>query len=177
MTVRTPAPTRPATGDDVDQGRAFRDLLGTFATGVVVVSSVLDDRRDALVVNSFTSVSLEPAMVAFCAGHTSSTWPRIRAAGRFAVSILAAHQEDFARACASSRVDRFDDDRTRPHWGVLADGLPVVSEALGWLTCDIANVVPAGDHDIVVGRVREMSEASPDDALVFHRGLFGRLGR
>src|SRR4051794_31140118 len=85
----------------------FRQVLGHFPTGVCVVSAVHEDQPVGMAIGSFFSVSLEPALVGFCAGRTSSTWPKLRAAGRFCVNILADDQEDLCRAFASKEPDKF----------------------------------------------------------------------
>ena len=85
----------------------YRQVLGHFATGVTVITAIDDGEAVGLAANSFTSVSLEPPLVAFCAAHESTTWPRIRAARRFCVNVLAEDQEDVCRVFAAKGADRF----------------------------------------------------------------------
>src|SRR5439155_18939410 len=149
----------------------FRRVMGHFPTGVVVVAALHRDQPYGMSVNSFTSVSLEPLLVLFCAAHDSNTWAYLRAVGRFAVSVLGADQEDACRVFATRGVDRF---ATLP-WSRNGSGQPVLDDAIAWLDCVIADVVPAGDHDIVLGRVLNMRERGDGRPLVFHRGAFTGL--
>lgn len=151
-------------------GRAFRSALGTFPTGVVVVAAVVDGRPTGLAVNSFTSVSLAPPLVAFCADQGSSTWPDLRRAGAFSVSVLAADQGELCRRFAAKGTDRF----SQVEWTPGADGHPRIAGAVTWLDCRIHALLPGGDHEIVLGEVVDLAtrEAEP---LAFHRGRFARL--
>ena len=125
-----------------------------------------------LAVNSFTSVSLDPPLVAFCVGRTSTTWPRIRAAGGSRVNILADDQE----ACrAGSRRPR----RRRPLRGhrlaPVAAGAPVLDGALAWIDATVEAEHAAGDHVMVIGRVTGLEVAREGAPLVFYRGGYGRF--
>ncbi|GAB2965549.1 flavin reductase [Streptomyces heilongjiangensis] len=151
--------------------RDFRRALGNYPTGVSVVASrALDGTPVAMVVGTFTSVSLDPPLVGFLPDRSSTTWPRIRETGRFSVSVLAADQEKVCRAFVTKASDRFDmhaDENT-------AAGNPRVRGAVLWVDCDIEDVLQAGDHDMVLGRVREL--AVPDRSglpLLFVRGGYG----
>jgi len=119
-------------------------------------------------VNSFASVSLDPLLLMFCAGRDSSTWRQLRAEGQFAVSILGAEQEDVCRLFATKGADRF----AAPSWSLNDSGQPVLDEAIAWFDCSICNVFPAGDHEIVLGRVLDFGERAGGAPLVFHRGRF-----
>lgn len=151
--------------------RAFRDALGRFATGVAVVTAAPGGRPAALVVNSLASVSLDPPLVSFCASRESLTWSRMRAAGRFGVSVLARRHEAFALRAAPPGADRFTGLGWRPGHG----GVPLVADALATLECLLVAEHPAGDHFIVVGEVEHLRTASGGDPLVFYRGTFGSL--
>src|ERR671923_2659895 len=101
-----PPPEPPLTNDfGIDSAR-FRTILGHFATGVTIVTGHGADGPFGLAANSFTSVSLEPPLVLVCMAHTSSTWPSIRASGRFAVNILGEHQEEESRRFGAKTGDR-----------------------------------------------------------------------
>jgi len=150
--------------------RGFRDALGRFATGVVLVTADTSAGSAGLAVNSFTSVSLDPPLVAFCPARTSASWPLIRQAGGFAVSILALEHGDLCQRFATRGADRF----ASAEWGRSPNGHPVASGCLAWLDCTIEQVHPAGDHDIVVGRVGELGICA-GDPLVFYSGTYARL--
>ena len=91
----------------------MRRVLGHFATGVTVVTAHAQGNGGApeepvgMVANSFTSLSLEPPLVLFCAGAESETWPRIRAADRFCINVLAHHQSELAISFARKGTDRY----------------------------------------------------------------------
>jgi alkylation response protein AidB-like acyl-CoA dehydrogenase len=98
------APTHPAPPQDA---HSFRDALAKFATGVAFVTAAPDGKPTGLIVNSLTSVSLEPPLVSFCPSRSSLTWSRIRRAGRFGVNVLGPHHEQFARRATPAGADRF----------------------------------------------------------------------
>ena len=157
----------PTTIDDA----RFRQVLGRFATGVTVVTGVVGGDPVGLAVNSFTSVSLEPALVAFCVAKASRTWPRLRATGSFCVNILAEDQEALSRAFAGRPPDRFRGVGWRPG----PSGTPILTDVLAWVECAVEAEYDAGDHVIVVGRVRDLDVGHEGRPLVFYRGGYGRF--
>ena len=150
---------------------AFRQVLGHFATGVTVITASTDAGPVGLAVNSFTSVSLDPPLVAFCAAHSSSTWPHIQNAGHFCVNIVAEDQEEVCRLFATKDADRFTSItwRTATH-----SGAPIIDDVLAWIDCTIDAEHEAGDHVIVVGRVQELGVEREGKPLVFYKGGYGR---
>lgn len=149
----------------------YRQVLGHFATGVTVVTTASGGAPAGLAVNSFTSVSLAPPLIAFCVARTSSTWPRIQAAGAFCVNILAEDQEHLCRVFATSGRDKFRGVGWRP----AESGAPILAGALAWVDCFVEAEHPGGDHLIVVGRVREVGVDREGRPLVFYRGGYGRF--
>jgi 3-hydroxy-9,10-secoandrosta-1,3,5(10)-triene-9,17-dione monooxygenase reductase component len=154
----------------IDEAR-FRQVLGHFATGVTVVTCLAGDRPVGLAVNSFTSVSLDPPLVAFCVSTASATWPRLRAVGAFCVNILADDQEALSRTFATHGLDRF----LGVGWRPSSSGAPILNGVLAWVDCTVEAEHPAGDHLIVVGRVRELDLVREGRPLVFYRGGYGRF--
>jgi 3-hydroxy-9,10-secoandrosta-1,3,5(10)-triene-9,17-dione monooxygenase reductase component len=150
--------------------RAFREALGRFASGVVIVTGLDGDEPVGLTCQSFFSVSLEPPLIAIAVGKSSASWPRIVRGGAFCVNILSHHQEDVCRAFAMSGTQKFD--ATSWHPGPL--GLPRLDGTLAWIDCQVDKVVEAGDHEIILGEVQHLTaeEGSP---LLFFRGQFDRL--
>jgi len=138
---------------------------------VTVVTGRTGDQVLGLAVNSFTSVSLRPALVAFCVARMSSTWPQLRPAGTFCVNILAEDQEALSRAFAAHGPDRFSGVGWRP----APSGAPILAGALAWVDCAVEAEHEAGDHLIVVGRVRELDLDHEGRPLVFYRGGYGRF--
>ena len=146
-------------------------MLGHFATGVTVVTAMHGGTPAGLSVNSFTSVSLDPPLVAFCVARTSATRPRIREAGWFCVNILAEHQEGVSRVFATRGADKF----RGIGWHPSVSGAPILAGVLAWIDCTIDVEHDAGDHVLVVGRVRELDVAAEGRPLVFYRGGYGRF--
>lgn len=155
---------------DIDQAR-FREVCGHWLTGVTVVTAVDDGEPVGLAANSFTSVSLDPPLVLFCAGKSSGTWPRIEAAGSYAVNLLADDQEEISRVFATKDADRFKG--VGFHTG--ATGSPILDDALGFFDCTIESVHDAGDHVIVVGRVVDLDVRRDAGPLAFYRGGYADL--
>jgi 3-hydroxy-9,10-secoandrosta-1,3,5(10)-triene-9,17-dione monooxygenase reductase component len=154
----------------------FRRVLGHFPTGVVIVTAVHDGRPAGMSIGSFTSVSLDPPLVAILPAKTSTSWPAIEAAGAFCVNILNARQEALCRAFATSGADKF----AGVTWRTAPSGSPVLAGALAWLDCSLEQVVEAGDHLIALGRVAaldvgEQGEDWDSGPLVFFQGGYGTV--
>ncbi|MGW5655435.1 flavin reductase family protein [Streptomyces humi] len=160
----------------VEQGE-FRRVLGTFATGVTVITAPATGGEPSpagFACQSFSSLSLDPPLVCFMVGRTSATWPRIARAGVFCVNVLGAGQDGLCRAFAASGTDKFA--------GVAYDAAPVsgaprLAGAAAWIDCAVHAVHTGGDHLIVVGRVTALGAGDGEAApLLFHRGRFAGLG-
>ena len=157
--------------DSIDP-KWFRQVLGQYPTGVCVITAVDPGGGHAgMAVGSFTSVSLDPPLVAFFPDKSSTTWPRIERAGSFCVNVLAADQEHVCRAFAVKGGDKFSDLR----WRAAGSGSPIIEDAIAWIDCEIEQVHEAGDHYIVVGRVRELDVVNPSLPLLFFQGGYGRF--
>jgi len=151
-------------------GAKYRQVLGHFPTGVTVITAVNDGVPVGLAVGSFSSLSLDPPLVLFCPGNQSSSWPKIRAAGSFCVNILGADQEHVCRVFAGKEPDKF----ASVEWSrTKATGSPLLDGVLAWIDCDIEQVLPGGDHDIVIGRIRDLDSDDTAGPLVFYRGGYG----
>ena len=157
------------TVEHVASPQELRRVLGSFATGVTVVTGDAGGQPVGFACQSFASVSLEPPLVLFCPAHTSRSWPLIRESGSFCVNVLADDQEDLCARFATTGAAKFADLAWHETpWGPSLDGV------LSTVMCEIQDVHAAGDHDIVVGRVRELVLHRDDAApLVFYRGTFG----
>jgi 3-hydroxy-9,10-secoandrosta-1,3,5(10)-triene-9,17-dione monooxygenase reductase component len=151
----------------------YRRVLGHHCTGVAVITA-MDPAGEpvGMAVSSFTSVSLDPPLVAFCPDKGSSTWPRIEKAGRFCVNLLADDQEGVCRAFASRSADKF----AGVAHTVPEDGIPVLAGALATIACDVHSVIEAGDHWIVLGRVLSLDASAERHPLLFFRSAYARLG-
>lgn len=149
--------------------RHLRDVLGHFASGIVVVTACAADGPVGFTCQSFASLSLEPPLVSFCPARTSTTWPRIRAVSRFCVNVLADHQQGLSGAFARSGADKFDGVTWRPS----PAGSPVLDGVCAWVDCVLAEEFDGGDHTIVVGRIVELAADPSRMPLLFHRGGYG----
>ena len=166
MAVSAPSPAAAA-----PHARSFRDALGRFATGVAFITAAPDGELAGLIVNSLASVSLEPPLVSFCPSRSSLTWSRMRRARRFGVNLLGEEHERFAACATRAGADRFAD----LDWELGQGGVPLVTDALATLECEIVAEHPTGDHWIVVGRADSLRIAPIKDPLIFFAGAFRAL--
>jgi 3-hydroxy-9,10-secoandrosta-1,3,5(10)-triene-9,17-dione monooxygenase reductase component len=161
----------PAHATATPDPRAFRDALARYATGVAFVTAAPDGQPAGLIVNSLTSVSLDPPLVSFSPARNSLTWTRMRGAGRFGVNVLGRWHKPFARRATPAGADRFAD----LDWEPGPSGVPLLTDALATLECGIVAEHPTGDHWIVVGRVDHLGISPDADPLIFYAGAFGAL--
>ena len=156
-----------------DSGQ-FRTVLGHFLSGVTVISAIDPEtkRPVGMAVGSFTSVSLDPPLVAFLPSHTASARAAIKASGSFCVNMLASDQESVSRVFSSKVDDRF----VGLGWTPTSNtGSPRLDGALAWIDCHIDAIHEAGDHLIVVGAVAALGASSEGSPLAYYRGGYGRF--
>ena len=147
-------------------GAVFRELCGRFPTGVVVITTTMDDGRPVgMTANSFTSVSLDPPLVSVNVDHHAAMHRHMAGAKRFAINVLESRQEALSRRFAEEHPDRFDGVGYRLSEG----GLPLLEGALAILECARHTAFEAGDHTIVIGEVTggQVGEGRP---LLYYRG-------
>ncbi len=168
----TPLPT-----DDPEalaHARRFRDVLGLFATGVTVVTSMSHGEPVGMTCQSFSSVSLSPPLVMFCPAKTSRAWPRMQRAGFFCVNILAADQSAVSTAMATKGSDKYDGIG----WSTAATGAPLLHGVLGYVDCTVHSVHEAGDHYVVLGRVKELGFGEDGrKPLLYYRGGYDTVAQ
>ncbi len=155
----------------IDDPAFFRYVLGQYPTGVTLITAnQAGGDPVGMVVGTFTSVSLDPPLVAFLPDRKSSSWPKIRDAGAFCANVLTSGQQDVCRAFARKQDDRF----TASNWIQTESGSLRLEGAAAWIDCTIDNVLAGGDHDIVLGRVESLGVGdSADLPLLFLRGGYG----
>ncbi|CAN5302436.1 hypothetical protein BH09ACT12_BH09ACT12_28950 [soil metagenome] len=153
----------------VAEARRFRDVLGRFASGITVVTTMSNGEPIGLTCQSFSSVSLNPPLVLFVPARSSRAWPRIQRSGRFCVNFLAADQQELSNTMASRGTDKFADVDWSPS---EATGSPVFADTLGYVDCTIHAVHEAGDHYIVIGRVQELVVGDGAEPLLFFQGKY-----
>ena len=141
-------------------GEDFRRACGRFATGITI-ATVMDSQGvpHGLTVNSFSAVSLDPPLVSICLGHAVSLIDLFREANYFGINILSDHQQALSDHFARKGHDRFQGIS----WTPGQTGVPLIYDALAAIECQLEQRVPAGDHDIFIGRMvaTRLTEASP----------------
>lgn len=148
----------------------FRRVLGTYPTGVCVITALSEDGKPlGLVVGSFTSVSMNPPLVGFFPDKSSTTWPLIEKAGHFAVNVMAADQKEVTRAVAAKGEARF----MGVEYVISAHDLPIIANSIAAIECRLYSATEAGDHWFVLGEVLRMETVREDDPMLFHRGRYG----
>ena len=153
--------------------RLLRQVLRHVPTSVTVVCTLDGNHPVGHTIGSFVSASLDPPLVGYFAMRSSGTLAAVRRSGRFSVNVLGEHQVELGRRFADRSGEPFDGVRWEP--GAL--GCPHLDGVLAVLDCDVEQVVPVGDHELVIGRVVGTTVApGGPDPLVFARGRFRTLG-
>lgn len=154
------------------EGKALRQALGRYPTGVAIVTTrTADGRPVGLTINSFASLSLSPALVLWSLVDRSPNLAAFQAAPHFAISVLAQGQQGLASRFANPAVtDKFDQVAVLE----AAEGVPVIDGALATLVCRTSKYVTEGDHELFIGQVVRL-DAREGEPLVFHGGRFGAL--
>lgn len=160
-----------STGNGRVDADVLRRAYGTFPSGVTAVCALVDGEPCGLAASSFTSVSLDPALVSVCVRRESSTWPMLRRADRLGVSILSAGHQRHARALAGTAGERFRDLA----WDVADETAVLIGEAAARMTCTRYAELPGGDHMIVLLRVERVELLDDAVPLVFHASRFRTL--
>jgi flavin reductase (DIM6/NTAB) family NADH-FMN oxidoreductase RutF len=151
----------------LEAAKAFRQVMGRFATGVTVVTTVERDTVHGMTANGFLSVSLRPPLVLVSLGRCkmNEMLPR---SGRYGVSVLSQDQQHFAAHFAAQRASTVDPTFS---W---QGGIPLLEGALAHLVCRVVDVHRAGDHVLWIGEV-EYLDHRDDEPLLFYTGRFGTM--
>lgn len=156
----------------------LREVMRNFATGVCIVTTYVDGpdgrRHDAVTVNSFTSVSLDPPLVSLCLRGDSRFLSDLRESGVWAVSILATGNEHLARSFARDRDARADAVASLPGRPGATTGA-LVLDSPSWLECAFLDHKAVGDHVMVIGTVVAAGVDDRHTPLIFLRGGFHSL--
>jgi 3-hydroxy-9,10-secoandrosta-1,3,5(10)-triene-9,17-dione monooxygenase reductase component len=152
---------------------AMREVLGHFASGVTVVTAVTDQGPIGFTCQSFSSLSLDPPLIAFAPARTSRTWRQLREIGRFCVNVLAEGQDAVSQNFARSGADKF----AGVPWTPSVHGAPVLDAVVAWIDGELWAEYDGGDHTIVVARVLDLGAHPDRRPLLFHRGAYGLLHR
>ena len=155
-----------------NRSRNLRQALGSFPTGVTVVSCLDKDNNPlGFTANSFTSVSLDPQLISICIDKESFNIDTFSITEHFAVSILSESQQSISTTFATPNEERFKDI----DWRSEDTGSPIISNAVAWFDCKTEQVVDAGDHLILIGKIISF-DSSPKTPLMYLRGNYVNLG-
>jgi flavin reductase (DIM6/NTAB) family NADH-FMN oxidoreductase RutF len=148
-----------------------RKIMGRFATGVTIVTTAGNDRRNGLTANAVTSVSLDPPLVLVAIDKRAGTHAELKQNGCFAISILSADQEEVSRRFATPGPKDF----SGLVWKTAVTGAPILEGALGYVDCRVTEVLPGGDHDLFLGRIVAGGFAENGAPLLYYSGKYRRL--
>lgn len=157
-------------GASPESQRHFRDVLGRFASGVTVVTSLSNGEPVGMTAQSFTSVSLHPPLVLFCPAKTSQAWPSMQRAGFFCVNLLSEGQDEISNQFARRGTEKF----AGIGWKPASTGAPLLDGVLGWVDCTVYAVHEAGDHYVVLGQVQDLGISDAPHPLLFYKGAYHR---
>ncbi|MGW3733670.1 flavin reductase family protein [Streptomyces sp. NPDC005148] len=170
MTVTVPSyPATATTGIAPDR---FKQAFRRYPAGVVVVTADAGHGPVGFTATSLASLSLDPPLVSFGIGTSTSSWPHIERADTAVVNFLGAEQRALATTFATSGIDRF---AAPTGWRRLPQGEPVLDGVAGWLRLEIEQTVSAGDHRIVIARVVDSWLDEGRSPLLFHNGTYHTL--
>jgi flavin reductase (DIM6/NTAB) family NADH-FMN oxidoreductase RutF len=156
----------------------FRRVMGHFVTGVTVVTALDGDRPFGITVNALSSVSLQPALVMVALDRRRFLTPIVRAAGRYAVSVLAEDQQALSDCFAGAPVNPGREAFCGAAWHPGATGLPLLDGAIATLECTVVQTFSAGDHDLFIGRVETLaSDETHPKPLLYYRRRYLRVER
>lgn len=169
MTLET---TKPSTfSTPLIDARDLRDALGSFATGVTIVTAIMPSGEPmGFTANSFTSVSLDPPLILVCIAKSAAGYAAYTSADAFCVNILSEDQHDLSGTFARRGADKF----VGVSWRQNQTGSPIIDGGVGHFDCSMHQVVDAGDHAILIGRVVGF-DANDKAPLCYHRGKYAAL--
>nr|WP_057927336.1 flavin reductase [Burkholderia ambifaria] len=149
--------------------RELRDAFGAFMTGVTIVTTARDDGQPlGFTANSFSSVSLDPALLLVSIAKTSSNFQTFSTTGHFAINILAEGQKDLSNTFARPSDDRF----AQVGWHLSAHRNPLIDDVSAWFDCTTHAVIDAGDHALIIGKVEAFHSAGYAGLGYYRGGYF-----
>jgi flavin reductase (DIM6/NTAB) family NADH-FMN oxidoreductase RutF len=151
--------------------RFFRDVLGSFPTGVIVVTTVDElGKPVGLTASSFNSVSLNPPLILWSLSLKAPSLRAFRASDYFAINILSSEQQPLSKIFSTPAENKFENVNFKSGYG----GVPILKDTVAHMVCRTYARYPGGDHEIYVGEVLEIEDRK-HAPLVFHRGSFHQL--
>lgn len=156
---------------EMSEPARFREVMGHFATGISVVTTLEGDRPQGITVNAFSSVSLDPPLVMVALDRRRFITPMVRAAGRYGVNVLGEDQQSLSDCFAHAPVSPGRESFCGASWTPGPTGLPLIDGSIATLECTIVETFSAGDHDLFIGRVDSLEHRRPGVAplLYFRR--------
>ena len=151
------------------QGALFRQVAGSFATGVTIVMTGRGGEFRGLTASSFTSLSLDPQLVLVCLDREANSLPVLRETGHFSINILGTDQQGLSQKFASKSLSAHE-KMIDVEYRLASSGIPVLSEAIAFFECRMALEYEGGDHVILVGEVIDGGLGSESPPLVYFRG-------
>ncbi|WP_216667747.1 flavin reductase family protein [Sporosarcina jiandibaonis] len=148
--------------------RLFRNAMGSFATGVTVITTEVENGIHGMTANAFMSISLNPKLIAISVDEKAKMLDHIKKAGKFAVNILSKDQKEVSMQFAGQNKEDVDVSF------VTYKGLPTVENSLAVVTCEVQSGIVAGDHTIFIGQVTGVKLES-HDPLLFSKGQYREL--
>lgn len=146
----------------------FRQVMGRFATGVTIITTVFDDQVYGMTANAFMAGSLDPMLCVISINRAAYMHGRVLRSGQFGVSLLSEWQQHLSAHFGGRRVDNL-----RPEFRFLGT-TPVVTGAIAAMTAVVVNTAECGDHTLLIGRLTHM-EAAPGRPLLFYGGRYARV--
>lgn len=158
--------------ESVFNARRYRDVVGSFPSGVTIVTTQGVDGPVGFTCQSFYSVSIDPPLVSFSIARSSRSLTAVRSHGRVVINFLNSKQQHLSAQFARSGTDKWKGVAWTP---AEENGVPVLDEVTGWVAGDIEREIEAGDHLIFLVRVAALHTAPDVEPLVFHRGAYREL--
>ena len=152
--------------------REFRNTLGTFATGVTIITTKGENGENiGLTANAFSSLSLDPPLILVCIDKKSYSVPFFKKENPFVVNILSEEQEEDCWVFAKKGTDKF----AQAAYDLSEDGVPILKENLSTIVCQVHEVLEGGDHIIVTGLVKDIARNEEKKPLLFYKGQIGSI--
>jgi flavin reductase len=153
----------------------FRKAMGTFATGVTIITVDQEGEIHGMTANAFTSVSLDPPLILVCVDHRARTHAHLHARKRFGVNVLSSSQQALSEYYAQSAETHQHPERVGARFERTAHGTPILHGALAYLECRLHSTQPAGDHTIFIAEVEDV-EVREGEPLLYFRSQYRSSG-
>lgn len=154
---------------------AFKAVMRNVAGAVSIITASHGGERAGLTATSLTALSAEPPTVIVCINRGASAWPKIEAAGHFAINVLAARHQSVADRFAGRGGFKGEARFADGDWAPLVTGAPTLAGALAVLDCETDEAIERHSHTILIGRIKAIRQAKDEGALLYWRGVYGKL--